>query len=86
MGQTKLNKLCSVVAGLTDKNNHNQARIEIAKFFKFEKELNLLNDIKKKHESNGYMTHEDIDFRREITKTMFKKIDPKIAGLLWSCL
>lgn len=82
----KFERLLKSVGKLTESNNHTEARIEIAKYFGFNKSLEKLQDLQKRGDSLGFMSMEMIRERMEITDYMLERIPNEIKQLLYDKL
>jgi len=61
----------------TDNNEHGLARKEIAKFFGFKKEEQILEMVNKIHDLHGRIYHNLSAFREDVANDMFTMIEKK---------
>jgi hypothetical protein len=73
--QAKFEKLVTDVQEFTSNNDHNEARLEIAKFFKFKKFEKLFNAMITIQTELNNMPESAIKLRNEITNSMLKAIE-----------
>lgn len=74
MDEAKYKDLLRKLSKLTASNNHTEARIAIAKFFGFDKELSSLQGLQACQKRQNCMYPQQIEAHTEITKKMIRSI------------
>lgn len=74
-GPASLNVLLKKIEKMTDQNSHGEARLEIAKFFKIKKFIDIFTYILKLHSLEGSLDYNLMKYREQKTSEMLAVID-----------
>lgn len=74
-----ISTLIKKVTDLTDNNDHNNSILEIAKYFKMNKYVKIIDSVIKIHMINNGMPQELIKYRTSITKEIFDLVKRKVS-------
>jgi hypothetical protein len=83
-------KFLEKIKELTKHNNHGEARLETAKFFKFKKFVNILEAVERIHDMDDGNVHNLLLYRDDLVKQMMSLIErhygKEIKDKVWSRL